>query len=119
MDHVDAVFKCDSDDVVLSEVGGHWGHSFANQVGLVGFVSMSVHPVLVGVDGDGRHGELVGGTEDSDGDFTSIGDEDFFQRARGSSLLLPQPGDAGVSGISKGDSRLGRLSSWGARAGIL
>jgi hypothetical protein len=34
---------------------------------------MSVHPVLVRVNGNGGHGEFVGGSEDSDSNLTTVG----------------------------------------------
>lgn len=42
-------------------------------------LTLSVHgqAVLPAVDGDGVQGQLVGGSEDTDGDFTAVGDEDL------------------------------------------
>ena len=35
MDHVDAVLKRDSDDVLLREVGTNWGEPLADLVGII------------------------------------------------------------------------------------
>lgn len=95
MNHVDSVLERDPDDVVLSEVGSDGSETLSNLVGLVGLhdperrrvssqemmtrrrvrgrgrtylVSVSSQPVLVRVNSDCGHGELMGGPEDSDGD---------------------------------------------------
>lgn len=86
---------------------------------------MSVHPILVGVNGHGGHGQLVGGSENPNGDFTSVGDEHLFERTRMTSLLLSQAGDATerceqtfLRAVVCEDSRLGTagVSGWCTRS---
>ncbi len=84
MDHVDAFFEGEGDDAFDVEVGGDGAFSLADQVGFVGFEAVDGVAVLVGVDGDGAEAEFVRGTEDANGDFTAVGDEDllhFFDRS--------------------------------------
>lgn len=78
MDHVDIVLQGDPDDIILSEISSYRSHSFSNEITLVTLVSMSVHPILVRVDGNGGHGQFVGSSENSDSDFTTVGNEDLF-----------------------------------------
>lgn len=69
------------DNLLLSEVGLHRRilSPLANDIGLVSLLSVHRETILVTVDGDGLEGELVGSTEDTDWDFTSVGDEDLVQ----------------------------------------
>lgn len=93
MNHVDSVLESDPDDVVLSEVGSDRGEALSNLVGFIGLkvvmrgkasarelerrrregethlVSMSSEPILVRVDGNRGHSELMGRPEDSNSDF--------------------------------------------------
>lgn len=96
MDHVYIVLEGDTYNVILGEVGSHRGHAFTDHITLVTLVSVGVHPVLVRVDGDCRHGKFVRGSEDSDGDFTSVGNKHLLQGTGSSSLLLSQTRDPGV-----------------------
>jgi hypothetical protein len=94
VNHVDIVLEGDSNDVVLSQVGSNRTHALSNHITLVTLVSMSIHPVFVRVNGDCRHGQLVSGSKDSNSDFTSVGNEDFFERSSCTGLLLSQARDA-------------------------
>lgn len=78
VNHVHTVFQSNSDDIVLCQVGRNRRHPLADHVTLVGLVPVCAHPVLVRVDGDSGHGEFVGRSEDSDSDFTTVGDKDFL-----------------------------------------
>ena len=42
-------------------------------------VAMHRKPVLVREQGDGLHGQLVGGAEDADGDLAAVGDHDLLE----------------------------------------
>ena len=64
MDHVDAMLECDSDDVVLGEIGGDRSQLFADDVCLVCLVAMRRESIFLGVDGDGLHSKFVSLTED-------------------------------------------------------
>jgi len=90
------VLKGNANNVLLSEVGSDRGKTLANEVRLVRLVTVSVHAVLVRVDGDGRHGELVGGTEDTDGNLTAVGDENLLEGTIVASLELADTVDAGM-----------------------
>jgi hypothetical protein len=94
VNHVDTVLKSDSDDIILSEISSNWSHTLSDHITLIRLVSMSVHPVLVRVDGDSRHCQLVCSSENSNSDFTTVGNEDLLERTGGTSLLLSQAGDA-------------------------
>jgi hypothetical protein len=76
MDHVDVVLESNVDDLVASQVGPDGGvlAPLANDIGLVGLLPVHAETVLIAVDGDGVQGEFVGGTEDADWDFTTVGD---------------------------------------------
>jgi hypothetical protein len=76
VDHVDAVLNGNLDDLVAGQVGTDRCvlAAGANLVGLVGLLPVHAEAVLMTVDCDGVQRQLVGGTEDSDGDFTSVGD---------------------------------------------
>jgi hypothetical protein len=85
MDHVDAVLDGNFDDLVASQVGsdGRVLAAGANLVGLVGLLPVHAEAVLMTVDCDSVQRQLVGGTEDSDGDFSSVGDWAACQRGQG------------------------------------
>lgn len=59
----------DADDVVLCEVRGDGREAFADHVGFICLVAMGREAILVRVDGDARHAQLVRGAEHSDRDF--------------------------------------------------
>jgi hypothetical protein len=106
VDHVDVVLQSNSDDVVLGEVGGDWGHALADEVRFVRLVSVGTHSVLVRIDGNGGHSKLVGGSEDSDSNLSSVGNEDLLERTRGACLLLSQTSDADINDILASHARL-------------
>lgn len=83
-----AGYVTDLDDVVLGEVSGDGRLSLSDHVGLVGFVAVRREAVLVRVDGDGRHAQLMGGTEHADRDFLFM----FKFDARGRGYRLPAKG---------------------------
>lgn len=90
MNHVYAMFQCDSDDVILGQVGSHRSKALANLVRLISLVlrasgtcddsrrdspdllSMGRHAVLEGVDGDGVHRELVRSAENANSNLLYI-----------------------------------------------
>lgn len=76
MNQINAMLLRDLDDLVLGKVCGNRGElpSLADDVGLVGLLSVHTKPILVAEDGDGMEGELVGGTEDADRDLAAVGD---------------------------------------------
>lgn len=69
------------DNLLLGEVGLHRRvlSPLANDIGLISLLPVHRETVLVTVDRDSLEGELVGSTEDTDWDFTSVGDEDLVQ----------------------------------------
>ena len=71
----------DLDDLVPGEVSCDRGilATLADDICFIRLLSVHAESVLIAEDGDGLEGELVGGTEDSNGDFTTVGDEDFLQ----------------------------------------
>ena len=105
MDHLSSVLEGDLDDLVAGEIGTHRGvlSSLANDVGLVGLCSrrisflharrergsgcserpltLPVHaqPVLVAEDSNGVERQLVGGSEDANGDLAAVGDQQLLQ----------------------------------------
>ncbi|KMU86024.1 hypothetical protein CIHG_03555 [Coccidioides immitis H538.4] len=81
VDEVDAVLDGDADDLVAGEIGADGGELAppADHVGLVRLLAVHAEAVLVGVDGDGLEGQLVGGAEDADGDLAAVGDEDLVE----------------------------------------
>lgn len=76
VNEVNIVFLCDLDDLVTGKVGsdGCVFSSLANDIGLVGLLSVHRQAVLMTVDGYCLERKLVCGTENTDGDFTTVGD---------------------------------------------
>lgn len=118
MNHVDTVLKGDTDDVVLREVGSNRGETWTNKVRLVRLVTMGAHAVLVRVNGDCGHGKLVGRTEDSDSDFSTVGDKDLLQGSAVACLLLTEAVDTGVRRFQSQHSRLKRCSGRSRSSGL-
>lgn len=75
VNHVDAVVNGNLDNLVGGEVGLHGSvlAGFADDIGLVGLLPVHAEPVLATVYSDCLEGQLVGSTEDADGDFTTVG----------------------------------------------
>lgn len=92
------MFKGNPDNIVLGQIGSNRGHTLANKVRLVGFVSVRAHSVFMRVDGHGRHGKLVGSTEDTDGNLSSVSHKELFERARVAGLSLSEASDAVAKG---------------------
>lgn len=55
-------------------------------------VTVHGETILIREQGNGLHGELVGGTEDADGDFTTVGDEDLLEDIIGFACCRPADG---------------------------
>lgn len=89
-------------DFVLSEIGLDRPilSSLPDYIGFIGFLPVHAEAIFVRVDGDSLEGELVGGAEDTDGYFATIGDEE---------LLLAHDGTGRTETVVNG--RGGRLPS--------
>lgn len=76
MDHVDTVVDGNLDDLVGGEVGlyGSVLAGFADDIGLVCLLPVHAEPVLATVYSHSLEGQLVGSTEDTNRDFTTVGD---------------------------------------------
>ena len=74
MDEVHVVGQCNLDDLVAGQVGSDRSvlSAFTDDIGLVGLLSVHGEAVLVAEDCHGLEGELVSGTEDSDGDLSTV-----------------------------------------------
>ena len=75
--------KRNLDDLVTSKVRSNRSvlATLANDISLVGILSVHAHAVLVREDGNGLKRQLVGGTEDADGDLAAVGHEDLAEGA--------------------------------------
>src|SRR5207302_10111704 len=80
MNGVDAFFAGERNDAFDIEIRLDGSFTFADQIGFVGLEAMEGQPVLLGVDGDGPQAELIGGAQDTDGDFAAIQCEEFFHQ---------------------------------------
>jgi hypothetical protein len=69
VDHIDTVLERDANDIVLGEVGTDRREAFADAICLIGLLAMGRHAILVRVDRDGVHDELMGRPEHADRDF--------------------------------------------------
>ncbi len=111
VDHIYSMFQSDPNNIILSQIRPNRSQPLPNQITLITLVSMSSHSVLEGVDGDGGHGEFVCGTEDTDGDFTSVGDEDFLEWTCMAGLFAAESLDASeLSEVVR--AREGELTYW-------
>ena len=72
--------ESDLDDLVTSKVSSNRSvlATLANDIGLIGLLPVHPHAVLVGEDGNGLERQLVGGSEDADGDLAAVGDEELL-----------------------------------------
>ena len=80
MDSVDALLFRQRDDSCNVQVGFHGAFARANLIGFIGLKAMQRKPVFLRIDGYGAQAELIGGAEDTDGDFAAIGGEEFSNR---------------------------------------
>ena len=73
--------ESDLDDLITSKVSSNRSvlATLANDIGLIGLLPVHSHAVLVREDRDSLERQLVGGTEDADGDLAAVGDEDLLQ----------------------------------------
>jgi hypothetical protein len=73
--------KSDLDNLVTSKVRSNRSvlATLANNISLVGLLSVHAHAVLVREDGNSLERQLVGGTEDADGDFAAVGYKDLLE----------------------------------------
>ena len=73
--------KSDLDNLVTSKVGSNRSvlATLANHISLIGLLPVHAHAVLVREDGNSLEGQLVGGTEDTDGNLAAVGDEDLLE----------------------------------------
>ena len=82
VNRVDALFFRQRDDAIDVEIGLHRALAFADQVGFVRLEAMQAEPVFLRVDGDRAQPELIGGAQDTDGDFAAIEGQEFFHVGR-------------------------------------
>lgn len=75
MDEVNIVGLCNLDYLVTSQVSTDRGvlSALANDIGFVGLLPVHGQAVLITEDGDGLQRQLVRGTEDSNGDLSTVG----------------------------------------------
>ena len=73
--------KSDLDNLITSKVRSNRSvlATLANHISLIGLLSVHAHAVLVREDSHGLEGQLVGGTEDTDGNLAAVGDEDLLE----------------------------------------
>ena len=73
--------ESDLDDLITSKVSSNRSvlATLANDIGLIGLLPVHSHAVLVREDRDSLERQLVGGTEDTDGNFTTVGDKDLLK----------------------------------------
>jgi hypothetical protein len=76
MDHVDIVLDRNLDDLIAGEVStnGCVLPTLPNLVGLIGLLPVHAEAILMTVDCNCMQRQLVGCSEDSDGDFSAVGD---------------------------------------------
>ena len=76
-----SMLESNLDDLVTGEISANWSilATLANDIGFVGLLPVHAQSVFIAEDGNGLEGKFVCGTEDSNGDFTSVGDEDLLQ----------------------------------------
>jgi hypothetical protein len=75
MDHVDIMLDGDLDDLVSGQIGTDRSilTALADDIGLIRLLPMHTEAVLIAENCHGMQREFVGGTEDTDWDFASIG----------------------------------------------
>ena len=87
VDHVNIMLKGNLDNLISGKIGpdGRVLAAASDNICLICLLAMHAKTVLIAVDGDGVQGELVSGTEDTNGDFSTVGN--YYQavsRAQGS-----------------------------------
>src|SRR5712664_3198701 len=80
VDGVDALLFCQSYDSRDVQIGFDRALASADLIRLVSLEAMQGEPVFLRINGHGAQAELVGGAEDSNGDFAAIGGEQFADR---------------------------------------
>ncbi len=80
MDRIGAAGARHADIFVDLEIRLDRPHAFADEIGFVGLEPVQRQLVLFGVAGDRLDVQLVGGAENTDGDFAAVGDEDLLDR---------------------------------------
>jgi len=78
MDEFDVAVFGYLDNGVDIEIGGYGAFASGQQVSFISFESMNAEAIFVGIKGDRATTEFRGAPENADGDFTSIGGEEFF-----------------------------------------
>ena len=75
VDHVNLVLKCNFDDFIASQVcsDGSVLASVSNLIGLIGLLPVHTEAVLMAVDSDRVEGQLMGSTENTYRNFSTIG----------------------------------------------
>ena len=75
MYHLNPMLKSNLDDLISSKISCHRCilAPLANDIGLVCLLPVHAESVFIAEDCDRLQGQLVCGTEDSNGDFSSIG----------------------------------------------
>src|SRR5581483_378089 len=81
------------EDQITAQIGFGRG-SGSEAISLIGFENVGCGAVGIGIDGDGREAQLTAGAEDAQGDFATIGDENFTKH-------LKQGTGYGVQGTGK------------------
>src|SRR5262245_45873752 len=79
MNRIDATLARQRNDPRDVEVRANGLAGLADVVGLVGLEAVQCEAVLMGVDRDGADTQLVGGAENANGDFGTIGDEQLAE----------------------------------------
>jgi hypothetical protein len=90
VNHIDAMLKCNPDNVILGEISADGGQALANLISFIGLETSSSsekirrghcnryapnlltvrrEPVFVRIDRNGVHSEFMCGSEDPDGNF--------------------------------------------------
>ena len=70
----------DPQDLGNAEIGFDRPQSGTDPIGLVGLEAVQRQPILLGKDGNRLQAELIGGAENADGDFGSVGDKHLGDR---------------------------------------
>ena len=120
MDRVGTAFERHAEDVVNAEIGRHRAKARANAVGLIRFETVQAEFVFFGKHCHRAFAQLVGGTQDADGDLAAIGDQDFgeFGHGRAFGLIAANLacGGAGFNGSAACGADIFEMKKW-VRAG--